>query len=357
MPRRTTGSVYPTATGYGIRWPEDGRRPHRAGFKTKTEARRWFAETVAPRLDRGAPSPEISFDAFCVIYLERWGADVADSTRGTLEEWIAPARQAFGPWTLRELEGGADDIARWRLKLAVGPRYRATRGLHQALAAAARWRYMGSNPAVAAGANPTPRTGEIDPFTATEIEAICAEIGTADRALVVFASETGLRTNEWTATERRDIDRDGPAVMVRRRYARGQATPYPKTERRRVPLTAKAFDALHSLPPRLDSPLAFPAAEGGSIEINNWRRRVWHPALEGAGLRQRGPYQLRHTFATRALAAGVSIFKLARVMGASVRTIDHHYGAFIRESEDEVRALLEASAAPSGVVVASGDEA
>ena len=43
MPRRTTGSVYRTATGYGIRWPEDGRRPHRAGFTTKTEARRWPA--------------------------------------------------------------------------------------------------------------------------------------------------------------------------------------------------------------------------------------------------------------------------------------------------------------------------
>jgi integrase len=172
---------------------------------------------------------------------------------------------------------------------------------------------------------------------------------------VIFASETGLRTNEWTAIERRDIDRDGPAVMVRRRYARGRATPYPKTQRRRVPLTVVALEAWRSLPPRLDTPLVFPAAEGGPIEIN-WRRRVWHPALEAAGIRQRGPYQLRHTFATRALAAGVSIFKLARVMGASVRTIDHHYGAFIRESEDEVRALLDATAVRSGDVVATGED-
>jgi integrase len=352
MPRTTQGSVYRTATGYGIRWPEGGRRAHRAGFATKTDARRWFADNVAPRLDRGAPSPEIAFDAFCDLYLERWGADVADSTRRTLAEWLAPAREAFGSWTLREVEGGADDISRWRSRLAAGPRYRATRGLRQALAAAVRWRYIGSNPAIAAGANPTPRPAEIDPFTSTEIESICAELGLADRALVIFASETGLRTNEWTAIERRDIDRDGPAVLVRRRHARGRATPYPKTQRRRVPLTAAAFEALRSLPPRLDTPLVFPAAEGGPIEINNWRRRVWHPALEAAGLRQRGPYQLRHTFATRALAAGVSIFKLARVMGASVRTIDHHYGAFIRESEDEVRALLDASARRSGDEVA-----
>lgn len=356
MPRRTAGSVYKTATGYGIRWPEDGRRPHKAGFKTKTEARRWFAENVASRLDRGAPSAEITFDKFCETYLDRWGADVAASTRRTLEEWLAPSREAFGSWTLREMEGAANEISRWRSKLAEGRRYRATRGLRQSLAAAVRWGYMNSNPAMAAGSNPMPRVVEIDPFTTEEIEAICAELGRADRALVAFAAETGLRTNEWTATERRDIDRDGPAVLVRRRYARGEATPYPKTQRRRVPLTVVAFEAIQSLPPRLATPLLFPAAEGGSIEINNWRRRVWHPALEAAGLRQRGPYQLRHTFATRALAAGVSIFKLARVMGASVRTIDHHYGAFVRESEDEVRALLDANSTRSGDVVATGED-
>ena len=70
MPRRTNGSLYRTATGYGIRWPEDGRRPHYAGFKTKTEARRWFANNVAPRLDRGSPSPDITFDEFCDLFLE-----------------------------------------------------------------------------------------------------------------------------------------------------------------------------------------------------------------------------------------------------------------------------------------------
>ena len=37
--------------------------------------------------------------------------------------------------------------------------------------------------------------------------------------LAVFATETGLRTNEWVALERRDVDRSGPAVLVQRRYA------------------------------------------------------------------------------------------------------------------------------------------
>jgi integrase len=142
-------------------------------------------------------------------------------------------------------------------------------------------------------------------------------------------------------------------VLVQRRYADGVLTPYPKTARRRVPLTSRAMDALDRLPPRLDTTLLFPAARGGHIGLDTWRTREWYPALEAAGLRRRGPYQLRHTFATEALAAGISIFELARVMGASVTTIDKHYGHLARDSEQAIRARLDARAGRSGDVVAT----
>jgi integrase len=76
------------------------------------------------------------------------------------------------------------------------------------------------------------------------------------------------------------------------------------------------------------------------LDLDNWRLRTWYPALEGAGLAKRGPYELRHTFASEALAAGVSIFQLARLMGASVETIERHYGHLVRDSEDHLRGLL-----------------
>jgi integrase len=146
------------------------------------------------------------------------------------------------------------------------------------------------------------------------------------------------------ALERRDIDRNNPAVAVVRRFAGGKATPYPKTRLRRVPLTPRAQEALTWLPASLESPLLFPAPEGGHICLDNWRLRVWYPALEAAGLRKRGPYELRHTFASEALAAGVSIFQLSRLMGASVEVIETHYGHLVRESEDHLRVLLAARA-------------
>jgi len=102
------------------------------------------------------------------------------------------------------------------------------------------------------------------------VDALALELGLVYGALVVFAAETGLRTNEWVALDRRDVDRVGQAVTVQRRFADGTATPYPKTERsrRRVPLMSRATAALENLPPRLDTPLLFPAPKGGPIGLD-----------------------------------------------------------------------------------------
>jgi hypothetical protein len=232
---------------------------------------------VASRLRRGAPSAELTFDAFCDLFLERHGATVAPATKRTLEERLAPAREHFGTWTLRELEGATEDVAAWRAALAETSRYRLTSALRQALAAAVRWRYIAANPGVEAGRNPQPRLEELRPFAREQVDAIAEELGPVYGPLVVFAAETGLRTNEWVALERRDLDRAGSAVTVQRRIADRRLTPYPKTERsrRRVPLTARAFEAHEALPARLDTALVFPAPMGGPIGLDTWRTREW----------------------------------------------------------------------------------
>jgi integrase len=355
MPAEPRGSVFETRDGYGIRWPENGKRPQQTGFRTRTEARRWFADNVAPRLRTGAPDPLITFDGFCDLFLERHGATVALRTKQTLEERLASARETFGDWTLAELEGAAADVARWRASLSDSSRYRLTLATRQALNAAVRWRYIVRNPVADAGTNPEPRAEELQPFGRDEIDALAAELGATFGPLAVFAAESGLRTNEWVGLERRDIDRAGRAVVVQRRVSDGVMTPYPKTARRRVPLTQRALAALERIPPRLDTALVFSAARGGYVGLDTWRNREWYPALEAAGISKRGPYHLRHTFATEALAAGVSIFELSRLMGASVKTIDRTYGHFARDSEDAIRARLEARANRSGIFLASGE--
>jgi integrase len=183
-----------------------------------------------------------------------------------------------------------------------------------------------------------------------ELDRIVEELAAKDAAIVVFVAETGLRTNEWAALERRDIDRGGPAVQVMRRWSRNRPTAYPKTQRRRVPLTPRAEEALGWLPARLDSPLLFPSPDGFHLDLHNWSARVWKPALEAAGVEHRGAYHLRHTFATEALRAGVPVRMLSRLMGASIRMIEQHYGGWGQDDEAQARVLL---AARSGVVLES----
>jgi integrase len=213
-----------------------------------------------------------------------------------------------------------------------------------------RWQYMTRSPAVDAGRNPQPTSAELRPFARDEIDTLAVELGPVYGPLVVSpprpgcARTSGLRSSAATST--------GQPVSSRCNAAtRTVLTPYPKTKRsrRRVPLTARAVAAIDALPAQLRSPLVFPAPRGGYLRLDNWRHRDWYPALDAAGLERRGPYGLRHTFATEALHAGVSVFELARVMGTSVEMIDRTYGHLASDSEASIRARLERS----GVEMAS----
>jgi hypothetical protein len=53
-------------------------------------------------------------------------------------------------------------------------------------------------------------------------------------------------------------------------------------------------------------------------------------------------YDLRSTFASDALAAGVSAFELARIMGTSVQMIERHYGALLDGAGADIARRLDA---------------
>jgi integrase len=209
------------------------------------------------------------------------------------------------------------EVASWRARLPERSRYGVTQALKQTLEAAVRWGSMSKNPAKLAGRNPQPPPREVRTYTRGEINAIAAELSPAYSPLPVFAAATGLRPEEWGALERRDIDRRDGVVTVRRTIPSGEVVELGKTQRslRQVPLTSRAMSALDAIPPRLDSPYVFPARRGGPFDLANFRRREWGPAIEAAAITKPARiYDLRSTFASNSLAAGVSVFELARVM-------------------------------------------
>src|SRR5207248_9069721 len=158
----------------------------------------------------------------------------------------------------------------------------------------------------------TPAVAEDDPRVhGGRDRHIAAERPPAYAPLPTFAASTGLRPEERAALERRDVDRRSRTLTVRQTVSSGKLVGLAKTERsrRQVPLSARALQAFEAVPPRLDTRLAFPSPRGGLLNLDNFRRRVWAPAVEASGIRTPARlYDLRSTFASDALSVGVTVF-------------------------------------------------
>jgi hypothetical protein len=83
-------------------------------------------------------------------------------------------------------------------------------------------------------------------------------------------------------------------------------------------------------------------ARGTAIDLHNFSNRDWRPAVEASGIETAARlYDLRSTFASNALAVGVTPFELARIMGTSIAMIERSYGALIGGASDSIAARLD----------------
>jgi integrase len=105
---------------------------------------------------------------------------------------------------------------------------------------------------------------------------------------------------------------------------------------RTVPLTRAALDAV---PARIG--LLWPGVHGGFINWHHFRRKIWAPALQAAGLEYRVPYSLRHTAISRWLAGGLDVLSTARFAGTSIKMISETYGHVQPDAFDRARAAME----------------
>lgn len=207
-----------------------------------------------------------------------------------------------------------------RAQLSVGTIDAAFRVLDAALADA--WD-LGRAPRNACRGISVPRPDTIvEPPTLEEAELLFAELA-ADPWLPVYAlmRETGARLGEVLGLERRNVDTRARTVTYSRQRSGSLKT---RRSRRTVGIPPYVAELLEAIPERLGSPLVFSTSSGRPLDQRNVLRR-FDRALERAGVEPSShadlvkyrPHDLRHTFATTLLEAGVAEPIVAAWLGHS----------------------------------------
>jgi len=192
------------------------------------------------------------------------------------------------------------------------------------------------------------RTGEPDPFSPAEVQAILGACTGQVHNVFQFAFWTGLRTSELIALRWGDVNLGKGLAYIRRTRTRAEEKDRTKTE--------SGVRQLQLLPPARDALLAQRKHTGkaGPVFLNPrtgepWkhdgplRKTAWRHVVKAAGVRYRTAYTTRHTFASTMLSMGMPPMWVAQQMGhrdwGMIRKV---YGRWIPDADVIVRSKVEA---------------
>ena len=353
MPSRQRGFARKRSGRWLAVWRENARERSRGGFETRTAALDYANAKAVEAIERetairfGDPLPRPTSDVSTVsqlldAFLARHDADPA--TIKKLRSQLGHARRAFADRSVATLTPVELDV--WRATLPERSRHYLFRAFRQALEYGVSMNVVDTNPTgrIRNRRAPVDRR-QIHPFESWEqVEAVADELDVRYHAIPIVLVGTGLRPEELFGLERRDVDLEARVLTVNRVWSQGALKDCKKSsrQRRRVPLRGRVAEAIASMPRRIDTPVLFPAPRGGRIDLERFRAREWTPALRAAAVSHRRIYDCRHTFASWAIAGGVSLFHLSKIMGTSTAMISDVYGHLLPDSEDYLRGLLDA---------------
>ena len=141
---------------------------------------------------------------------------------------------------------------------------------------------------------------------------------------------TGCRRNEILGLRWDDLNFDTGEMRL----------PDSKTGARMVPLTAAAAKVLKDLPRTPDNPWVFPGKKKGTRLVNlndSWERVRRRSGLDGVRL-----HDLRHTFASRALALGEGLPMIGDLLGHRMVSTTARYAHLARDSVRDSSAKIAA---------------
>ena len=154
------------------------------------------------------------------------------------------------------------------------------------------------------------------------------DLDAQDAEAVRLSAYTGLRRGELVALRWKDVDWSGAKLTVSRAFSLGVEGPPKSGHFRDVPLSDQAFAALERLSQRHDftsaEDLVLCNAFGRHLDATALGRR-YNRARDAIGLRPLRWHDLRHTFGSLLVAAGIDTVTVKAAMGHERITTTERY--------------------------------
>ena len=230
-------------------------------------------------------------------------------------------RKLLGRKLLSEISG--DELRHIQAKMKA-KRKRSTQTINRYFAALRRVLnlaiaegYLATNPVKGVKFFPEP-TGRLRFLTEAEIARLREKLSPEHWSVVAFSLETGLRLSEQFHARWDCVNLDQGILTV----------PLSKSGRtRHVILSEAATAILSNLSSWTHSPFLFPSplTSGQPMQGRHFVVKVYEPALTLAKIEGANWHTLRHTFASRAVMAGVDIRTVQELMVHSTITMTMRY--------------------------------
>jgi integrase len=369
-------SVHSYKTGDGTRWQVRWRDNGRVRTRSLTSRRDALAfdADVKARKFKGEVLPRQSKDTLADAY-SQWlrlrGSNLAPQTLEVYEyAWNAHIRRTgFDSHRLGELVSDpmlVEQLTADMRERGVGPaaQRKALVVLSAVLTAAVQWKKIPTNPVWRMPKPPAGRQRVPHPFPPLLVERIKLRLrrrqtkdgpyrAIGDATLVSLLSYAGLRPGEALALTWADVGLR--TLAVDKAVADGVVGATKTGAVRSVPLVQplrQELDLWKGISRgAADDRFVFPSPEGGPwsrTQTNNWRGRIWRPALESLALETKLerlataiPYDCRGSFVSLHLRAGASPLEVAAWAGHSPQVMFRHYANVIEELVGEPRLSAE----------------
>jgi integrase len=223
--------------------------------------------------------------------------------------------------------------------------------LSQTFKVAVRSRMLPMNPAEGASL-PRPEPKEMLYLSPDEVQRLADALPDEHQTVAYTLAYAGIRQGEATALRRNRINLLRRELVISESatdvHGRKVFGPTKNSKTRTVPIPTFLADMLAQhladVPPNPDA-LVFTNSVGGPMNWSNFRRRVWKPALDAAGINpDLRIHDLRHTAASILIAQGAHPKVTQEHLGSSsiVITMDR-YGHLYPEDRTKVTDALDAA--------------